>query len=203
MTLPADAILLFDLGGVVVPWVGFESIAAMTGLDREVIDHGFEAEAAVRDYELGHIPDAAFCEALPRVFGLDVAPADVPALWKSWVRAPFPGVVEAITQLKATHRTACLSNTNALHWAHIQTMFDMDALFDVPLASHILHAAKPQARIYQLALDALGNPDPARVHFFEDTTRNLEAAEAAGFTVHPVDRSVGVLPVLERLGLVG
>ena len=194
--------LVFDLGGVVVPWVGFEAVAGLTGLDRESVDRRFEAERALRDYELGHVPDAAFCEALPRVFGLDIAPESVPTLWKSWVLPPFAGVVEAITGLRATHRTACLSNTNALHWAHFSTFFDPDALFDVPMASHQLRAAKPEPEVYALATERLGVA-PSDIHFFEDTARNLDAARAAGWTVHPVDRRFGVLPVLESLGLVG
>ena len=198
MTRPT---LLFDLGGVVVPWVGFEAVAGLTGLSREAIDTRFQDEPALRRYEVGRSTSEEFCEALPRVFGLDIAADAVPVLWRSWVLPPYPGVVEAITRLKRTHRTACLSNTNAMHWDHFSGFFDPDVLFDVPMASHHLHAAKPDPEIYAIALERLGQPDPADVWFFEDTRKNLDAAEAAGFTVHPVDRAHGVMPVLERLGL--
>ncbi len=200
MTTP---ILLFDLGGVVVPWVGFEALAEMTGFDREEIDDRFQMDPATRRYERGLSTSAEFCEAFPRVFDLDLAPEDVPALWNSWVHAPFRGVVEAIQSLKARHRTACLSNTNALHWAHLGQMIDLPDLFDPPMASHILKAAKPDREIYEMALARLGHPNPADIWFFEDTKKNIEGARAAGLTVHPVDRKQGVLPVLESLGLIG
>ena len=192
--------LLFDLGGVVVPWVGFEAVAGLTGLDREAIDDRFQSEPALRRFETGHSTPEEFCAALPATLGLDIAPASVPTLWKSWVLPPYPGVVEAITRLKATHRTACLSNTNALHWAHFSTFFDPDALFDAPMASHHLGAAKPDAEIYAIALERLGVA-PGDVWFFEDTRKNLDAAAEAGLRVFPVDRRFGVLPVLEELGL--
>ncbi len=193
-------VLVFDLGGVVVPWIGFEALASMTGLDRETIDRRFQTDPALHDYETGRSTTAEFCDALPRVYGLDIAPADVPALWNSWVLPPFPGVVEAITALRRSHRTACLSNTNALHWAHIEGYFDRNALFDIALASHEMHAAKPHAEIYRMATARLG-VQPGDIHFFEDTTVNIEGARAAGWTVHPVDRRHGVLPVLESLEL--
>jgi putative hydrolase of the HAD superfamily len=199
MTTPT---LLFDLGGVIVPWVGFEALAKMTGFDREEIDDRFQMDPATRRYERGHATTAEFCEAFPRVFDLDLTPEDVPALWNSWVHPPFPDVIEAIQSLNATHRTACLSNTNALHWDHVGAMIDLPGLFDPPMASHILHAAKPDQEIYEMALVQLGNPNPADVWFFEDTQKNIDGARAAGLTVHPVDRKHGVLPVLESLGLI-
>lgn len=194
--------LVFDLGGVVVPWVGFEAIAEMTGLSREIIDHRFGSDPALSQFETGRSGVDAFCHALPDAYDLDLDPAEVPALWNSWVRPPFPGVVEAIRALNATHRTACLSNTNALHWEHLQTFFSTDALFDVPMASHILQRAKPDPAIYAAAQKQLG-AEPADIWFFEDTARNLDAARDAGWTVYPVDRAHGVLPVLRELGLAG
>ena len=191
---------MFDLGGVVVPWVGFEAVAGLTGLDRETIDDRFQREPALRDYEVGRSSTEDFCAALPRVLDLDIAPAAVPTLWTSWVLPPFPGVVEAITALRATHRTACLSNTNALHWAHIGRFFDVDAVFDVPMASHLMGMGKPDTEIYAAAVERLGVA-AGDVWFFEDTRKNLDAAADAGLRVFPVDRRHGVMPVLRELGL--
>ena len=41
---------------------------------------------------------------------------------------------------------------------------------------------------------------PADIWFFDDTLINVEAAIQAGMVAHHVDREVGVIPTLKRLG---
>lgn len=198
MTAPRPKILLFDLGGVVVPWVGPEVLAVRYCLTRaEVIDR-FAGSEIFNAYERGEVGDIVFTAELRQMF--DLPDADVGALWNSWVEPPFPGVIDALADLKTRFTIACLSNTNALHWGHLNTMFKTDAVFHHAFASHEINVAKPDPQSYHIPLAEMG-VTAEDVWFFEDTTVNVEAAREVGMTVHQVDRAVGVMPVLRRLGL--
>ena len=199
MTNPTT--LLFDLGGVIVPWVGIEALMARTGLSREAVSTRMSESKIFSDYEIGACSDETFCAELVGLFDLDIPLGEAPLLWNSWVHPPFPGVIDALAKLRSTHRVACLSNTNALHWAHLQTLLDLEEAFHHPLASHLLKAAKPGLEIYQRALDLMG-VSAKDVHFFDDTLVNVEAARALGMRATHVDRAVGVMPTLKQLDLV-
>jgi len=106
-------ILLFDLGGVIVPWVGIEALAEFNNISREEVSDRFARNEIFRDFERGQASEADFLKELPRVF--DLPGGDVAGLWNSWVHAPFPGLLSALSSLKSKFTLGCLSNTNSLH----------------------------------------------------------------------------------------
>jgi len=63
-------ILLFDLGGVIVPWVGTEALAAANHITREQVALRFDSSEILCAYERGCVSDAAFLAEFPRVFNL-------------------------------------------------------------------------------------------------------------------------------------
>ena len=196
---PKPKVLIFDLGGVIVPWVGMEALAESNGLTRADVSDRFDDSALFRKFERGHASEAEFIQELGRIF--DLPDTDIPALWNSWVHAPFPGVMEALADLKTRFTTACLSNTNSLHWAHLNTMFSTDETFHFPFASHEIAEAKPDAASYLKPLEIMG-VEASDVWFFDDTRANVEAARKLGIHTIHVDRAVGVLPKLHELGLI-
>ncbi len=191
-------VLLFDLGGVIVPWVGMEALAVSNGISRAEVSDRFDNSDVFRAFERGHASHDEFTAELARLF--DLPDTDIPALWNSWVKPPFPGVMAALAELKTRFTIACLSNTNDLHWTHLNTMFSTSGTFHHAFASHQIREAKPDAASYRLPLERMGVA-PADVWFFEDTTANVKAARSAEITTHQVNRSVGVLPTLRTLGL--
>lgn len=191
---------MFDLGGVIVPWVGLEALAAHTNRSRESVAQQFQTNAIFRAYEVGACTDASFLEELQRVFSLSGDPSELSALWQGWVKAPFPGTEVALSTLKDEFRVACLSNTNALHWAYLKTLLDIDHYFEPALASHLLQAAKPDKNVFTETIERIGL-EASEIWFFDDTPENVQAAQAFGITAYEVDRSVGVIPTLIKLGL--
>ena len=191
-------ILLFDLGGVIVPWVGMEALAELNGITRAQVSDRFDASDIFRAFERGHATEADFIAELPRVF--DLPDTDVPALWNSWVHAPYPGILEALADLKTRFTISCLSNTNSLHWAHVNRMFSTGATFHHAFASHKIREAKPDAASYLKPIELM-DCAVEDVWFFDDTLANIEGARAVGLTAFHVDRSVGVMPILRDLGL--
>jgi len=196
-TLPK--ILLFDLGGVIVPWVGMEALAKTSDISQRGVSKRFASNDVFSAYERGLVSDADFLAEFPRVF--DLPDTDIAALWNSWVRPPFPGTLEALTKLKTRFTLGCLSNTNSLHWTHLNGMFSTDETFDFPFASHHLQEAKPDATCYLKALKIM-SAAPEDVWFFDDSLGNIEAARDIGMTAFHVDRRVGVMPILRDLQLI-
>lgn len=193
--------LLFDLGGVIVPWVGIEALMAQFDMTRAQVTDRFAASDVFNQYEAGQCSDAAFIEEFAQIFPLDIAPSEIPALWNSWVHPPFPRTEDVLRALAKDYRISCLSNTNALHWGRVKSVLDL-GLFDPPFASHEIHAAKPARESYDIPLARLGASDPAAVWFFDDTEINVIASREAGMTAFLVDRAVGVIPTLEKLRLI-
>lgn len=198
MIQTSPKVLLFDLGGVVLPWVGPEALAASHDLTRAQIIDRFEDSDIFNAYEHGEVENDVFTAELANIF--DLGDVDVAALWNSWVHPPFAGVMDALADLKSHYTLACLSNTNALHWAHVNTMIDIGQVFHHAFASHEIHIAKPDPQSYLIPLRDMG-VSADDVWFFEDTKVNIDAAREIGLTVYPVDRTLGVIPVLKRLGL--
>ncbi len=190
--------LLFDLGGVIVPWVGLDALATLNDIPREEVVERFAASVISSAFERGQASEAAFIAEFQQMF--DLPDTDIAALWNSWVHPPYPGVLEALADLKTQFTTACLSNTNSLHWTHLNKIFSLDETFHFAFASHLIHEAKPDASCYLKALDLM-NCAAEDVWFFDDTEANIAAAQTLGLKAFHVDRSVGVLPLLQDLGL--
>ncbi len=194
-------ILLFDLGGVIVPWIGLDELARMTGLSREEVLNRFASNPIFLQYETGDCDDQTFLNEAIRVYNLDLSTAEFKTIWNDWVRPPYTDTEGVLQSLRKNYTTACLSNTNASHWAHIKTMIDPDEVFDHAFASHLIKAAKPNVNSYEITLEQLGAA-PEDVWFFDDTEMNIDAARELGITAFHVDREIGVIPILKSLDLI-
>lgn len=195
-------VLLFDLGGVIVRWVGLDELAKLTGLTRDVVIERFAASHIFNDYEVGECSDDIFADELIALFELDVSREKAKSLWNSWVQDCYLGTKEALQTLRNDYTIACLSNTNALHWEHLKTHIDVDQYFDYSYASHIICAAKPAPKSYRFPLDDM-KVKAEDIWFFDDTQANVRAAEALGIKAFHIDRDVGAIPTLKHLGLLG
>lgn len=193
-------VLLFDLGGVIVRWVGLDELSKITGLSRDTVGERFAASKTFRDYEIGQCSDDIFAEALVADFDLDISPSAAKELWNSWVQESYDGTRETLSKLRQSYTVACLSNTNALHWGHLPTHIQIEDYFDYSFASHLIQAAKPDPESYLIPIKEMG-VKPRDIWFFDDTIANVEAAKSVGMNAYHVDRSVGVIPTLQALGL--
>ena len=185
--------LLFDLGGVIVPWLGFEALSKITQMTAQDIAHRFTQNPVLKAYEIGQCSDQEFISETLRAFNLDMTEAELKRLWCDGVKRPYPGIYEMLDTLRKTYKTACLSNTNALHWAHLKTYLDPDVHFDHPMASHIMGLAKPDLNIYLAAIKDIG-VNPSNIWFFDDTLQNVEAARLVGMRTFHIDKAVVSFP---------
>lgn len=193
-------VLLFDLGGVVIDWIGLRELQRLTGLEPAEVRRRFLSCEAVRRYELGACGRSEFARAFVRRWELPLDPAAFVPLYASWVGRPYEGAFEALERLRPRFRLACLSNTNELHWERLVGEIGIARLMDHCFASHLLQVAKPEADCFRQVLDAL-QAQPSEVIFFDDSEANVAAAAALGIESHLVDPGVGVVPTLRALGL--
>lgn len=194
-------VLLFDLGGVIVRWVGIEELMALKDLSREDVITRFERNPMFGAYETGHCSDDEFSHAMISEFELDMPVEGFKLLWQSWVESTYPGTEAALEKLRKSYTVACLSNTNALHWDCLRDRIRTDVHFDYAYASHLINQAKPNLESYFTPAKDMG-VDPADIWFFDDTEINVNAARKAGMTAYHVNRDVGVIPILIELGLI-
>ena len=194
-------VLLFDLGGVIVPWVGTQAMSELTGRDPAELMPSLAAQPIFAAHEIGQCDDRIFAEFMVGFLNIDHKPEEFIPLWNSWVLPPYSGTSDALDKLKSKHQLACLSNTNAPHWAHLKGLIDLDEHLDHAFASHLIGVSKPDPESFQIPLREMG-VDPSKVWYFDDTEINVQAARNAGMTAYHVDRAVGVLPTLEALNLI-
>ena len=193
-------VLLFDLGGVIVPWVGIIELSRLTGYSESRINKTASSSATFKAYEVEGCTTNEFLDELIRLFSLGMDRTDLARLWNEWVHPPYKDTRQTLLGLKDDYTLACLSNTNQSHWEHLKTHHKIFDMFDHAYASHILKAAKPNAEAWRLCLSDM-NVNASDVWFFDDSLMNIDAAEQLGIKSFHVDRTVGVVPTLKDLGI--
>lgn len=193
-------VLLFDLGGVIVPWTGIEELAALTGMSETQIKAFLKDFKVFGDYEIGQCSSDAFAKSMIEMFGLKLTRKQFLDTWNSWVKSPYPNTEDALKSLAKNYTLACLSNTNESHWAYLKSLINLEKHLEYTFASHKINAAKPDAKSYKIPIQKMG-VKPKDVWFFDDTMINVISAERLGMTAFHVDRNVGVIPTLKELGL--
>ncbi len=78
--------------------------------------------------------------------------------------------------------------------------FGLRKYFQVALSSCYLGFRKPEAAIYQRALDILGRP-PERILFIDDRTENVAAAAAVGLKAVRFEGAESLRRELRNLGV--
>ncbi len=174
----------------------------MTGLSVVEVGAIFSNSVICTDFEIGRCEANLFLDEICELFALNKSRSEMRKLWNSWVGDPYDGIQEIIKKLSERFETACLSNTNELHWAHLKTYLDPDRIFQYAYASHLINLAKPNTEIYIYVLDELGHA-PNEVVFLDDSQANIDAAMTLGIRSYKVDPRFGAIPVLESLKLLG
>ena len=131
-------VLLFDLGGVIVRWTGLEELSALTGLSRDEVLATFELSDIFKAYQIGQCDDASFITALISEFKLDKSPSRDDASLANMGRRNLYRHQRGPHHTAAKHTIACLSNTNALHWAWLENHIATADYFDYSYASHLI-----------------------------------------------------------------
>ena len=174
--------IIFDLGGVVVPFDfrrGYAAIAAVCPYPAAEIPKRIRTTDLVQRYETGQIASEAFVEELCRLLDLDVGFDEFCALWTA-IFLPGALLPESLFErLGSRYRLIALSNTNEIHFRHAWAHYPVLARFDELVLSYRMGCAKPDRRIYDHAVARAGCL-PEECLFIDDVEAYVEGARAAG-----------------------
>jgi len=194
-------VLLFDLGGVLIDFAGFEEMRRLLPQvsDRSEIRDRWIHSESVQLFERGDSTPNEFARRLVEEFHLELSAEEFIREFVSWARGPYPGAVSVLRRLRATHRIACLSNSNELHTPihrasihpHVDSFYFSDEIGLV----------KPDREIFDFIIRDLA-VSPRRIAFFDDTPVNVEAAREAGLSAFLVDGIVELETQLQRIRLI-
>jgi glucose-1-phosphatase len=191
-------VLLFDLGGVLVAASGLAALQQwQPALAADEISARWHASQAVGLFERGQLEPGEFARRFVDEWQLPLAPAEFLLAFTQWVRGFYPGAQALLQRLRTRHTVACLSNTNAAHWA---VLGDVRDAFDLCIASHLIGHMKPDRAAFDHALRALATA-PEDVCFFDDLLPNVQAARALGIQAFHVRGVAEIEAALRHIGI--
>ena len=192
-------LVCFDLGGVLVRIArDWQDACGRAGVElpHTTAENRERHRALMLRYETGEIDDAAYLREAPGCVGEGVAAEQVVRVFDAWLLGMYPGAADLLVELKARGlKTACLSNTNARHWAALAGREEYRAIqqVDYRLASHELRVMKPNEAAYRRAEAATGFWGE-QVLFFDDKPENVAAARAVNWKAEVIDRADDAVP---------
>ena len=182
-------LVVFDVGGVLVrirhSWDAIlDALGEPVPPARSSWRHAdYDALTAYQD---GSMPEDAY---LAQVGGdLGLTPERAREAHIAMLETDYVGAAALIRDLKAAGvKTACLSNTNALHWSILLDPRRHPALADLDrrFASFEIGVNKPLPGAFRRVKDAF--PDAERKIFFDDNVDNVVAAINLGWEAHRID----------------
>ena len=184
--------VISDFGGVLTsPLVeSFASVQDDTGVPMEELGRAMarieasEGAHPLFELETGRIAEVDFltklADALEPVLGHR---PEMHRFAEIYFQALNPNeeMIELMRELKAAgYRMGMLTN-NVREWeARWRSMLPVDEIFELVVDSAFVGMRKPNAEIYELTLERLGDPAPAECLFIDDIEANIEAARALG-----------------------
>lgn len=179
------AVLLFDLGGVLLENVGFERFNALlpSPIPSEVLKTQWLASPAVRSFEAGNCTPEAFAHNVVSDWRLPLSPIAFLEAFTYWPKGLYAGAPELLAALRERYVVACLSNSNEIHWQRFNGFREH---FDLSLSSHLLGEVKPDPQCFRKALQEC-NTTVGQVAFFDDSLTNITAARSLGIEAFHVN----------------
>ena len=204
------ALVCFDLGGVLVDIATWAEAASDLGLeDRGVLAADDVQRELVAGLDRGDIEFDSWAEAMSAAVRGAYSPAEVKQVHGALTRKEHPGALSLITELHQRGLvTACLSNTNAAHWARLvhrdgdrrregPAEYPAVSLLHHHFASHLLGMVKPEPAIYEHLERATGARG-REIHFFDDRQDNVESALRRGWRAWHVDSRLDTISFIRH-----
>src|SRR3954466_14538821 len=198
--------VIWDFGGVLTtsPFEAFARFEAERALPAGIIrrvnaaNHHDNAWARFERAELDLEAFDALFAAEALALGAEVRGRDVLPLLAGDLR---PEMVEALRRVKTRFKVGCITNNlpaNAIGSASGRSLYvaEVMALFDHIIESAKIGLRKPDPRIYQMMIEALG-VDPRACVYLDDLGVNLKPAREMGMTTIKVVSAPQAIAELE------
>jgi putative hydrolase of the HAD superfamily len=198
--------VIWDFGGVLTtsPFEAFARFEAQRGLPVDIIrrtNANNHWENAWAKFERAEVDVETFDKlfaAESLALGAEVRGKDVLPLLSGDLR---PEMVEALRRVKAKFKTGCITNNlpaNSIGSQSGRSLYvaEVMVLFDHVIESAKIGLRKPDPRIYQMMVEALG-VDPRNCVYLDDLGVNLKPARDMGMKTIKVQTALQALDELE------
>jgi putative hydrolase of the HAD superfamily len=190
--------IIFDFGGVIIN-IDYElTTKAFREMGLSNFDDLF-SKAKQRQlfdlYEKGQITSHEFRTELKSAFNIKPANTLIDNAWNAMLLDLPKERLEFLSELKKTHRTFLLSNTNDIH---IETIYktlkhdmgipDLSVYFEKIYLSYKVNMRKPDAEIFEKVLRE-NNLKPNETLFIDDSEQHIKAAKKLGIQTYYLDVS--------------
>jgi len=189
--------VLFDLGKVLIHFdfdPAFKRLAKHCGRKPEEIRAFFASSELEVLYDGGKITSRRFYQEVKRGLKFSLTYEQFERLWNG-IFKPVPGMAALVHRVGRTHRLVLVSNTNAMHFAHVKKRYPVLKKFSHHILSYKERIRKPDERIYRAALKAC-RAKAHEVVYIDDREDLTSAAKELGFHVHTFKND---RPKLEKL----
>ncbi len=174
--------VIFDLGGVIVPFDFKRGYARMEGrcaYAAAEIPRRLRSTDLVTRFERGLVEPREFVRQLAALLELKITYEEFCELWTS-IFLPETLLGEALLKrIGERRRLLLLSNTNAIHFAMLERSYPLLRHFHDRVLSFRVGALKPSPAIYREAIARAGC-DAEECFFTDDIADNVEAARREG-----------------------
>jgi HAD superfamily hydrolase (TIGR01509 family) len=200
--------VVFDLGGVVVKLNidgALEALARRSDTDKNLIKSFLGARdesnlAPDEKLQLGLLEIDEYVALLNQALSRRLTREEIIDLRLQVIQGEDEDVLEIIRVLSGLRKVACFSNTIAIHWDHMQANYQSFRLFHRAVASHLIHAAKPDLKAFAIVCREL-EAEPSECLFIDDGLANTEAARAAGWQAIHFKGAAALREELREYGL--
>jgi putative hydrolase of the HAD superfamily len=174
--------VLFDLGNVVLPFDVMRLAKRLTNythLSADEIVAFLWNDHIADNFETGKMSPSHYFEhvsLLCQFRGLTFA--EFVPIFNEIFDEDF-GVAELIASLKKNYKLGLISNTNAIHVAHILENYPVLTHFERHWWSNEAGVRKPNPKIYHMALSYF-SVDPEEAVFIDDLHTNIQSARQLG-----------------------
>jgi glucose-1-phosphatase len=174
--------LIFDLGGVIVPFDikrGYAKIAPLCNCAPAEIPARVRSTDLVRRFESGRLSSEDFVRELSALLEMRTTYAEFCDLWNT-IFLPETLIPESlISELAQRYQLLVLSNTNPIHFSALEAKYPLLQHFHDYVLSYEVGALKPAPEIYQAAIARSGCA-AGECFFTDDILVNVEGASAQG-----------------------
>jgi epoxide hydrolase-like predicted phosphatase len=195
--------ILFDLGGVIVPFdfkLAYARLAPLCGCEPADIPIRIRSTDLVTRFETGRMSPEEFVEELSIVLGLKITFEEFRDLW-TCIFLPHTLVADALLEnLASRYRLMLLSNTNPIHFDMVQANYPLLRHFHDRVLSYEAGAVKPSSKIFQAAIQR-AQCKPEECFFTDDILINIEAARKHGLDAVQFQSSAQLVEDLRARGI--